>query len=102
MIAARPGSLRVELACFAALAAFATLQWLTLVDHPPVLRAILVVAIATATGASLARLAGSGLGSPARWLAAAAISLAALALTAIVIGLPGRLLLPGGWEPAVT
>jgi transglutaminase-like putative cysteine protease len=98
VIAARRDSLRIELACFAALAAFAAMQWLTLVDHPPVLRATLVVAIATAAGASLARLAGSGLGSAARWLAAVAISLAALALTAIVIGLPARLLLPGGWD----
>jgi transglutaminase-like putative cysteine protease len=95
---ARRDSVRVELACFAALAIFVSWQWVVLVDRPPIFGAAVVVAIATATGAALAALSGSTLPPPARWFAAAAISAAAIAIALVVIGIPARMLAPGGWD----
>ncbi|MGA9633854.1 MAG: hypothetical protein WBQ41_01305, partial [Solirubrobacterales bacterium] len=50
-------SQRVELACFAALASLAAVQWATLVSHPPAGRVILAVLLATGAGAVLAAIA---------------------------------------------
>jgi transglutaminase-like putative cysteine protease len=95
---ASPSSLRIELACFAALAAFAVLEWVSLVADPPTLRAILVVAVGTAAGLGFAALGLLRLGRTGRVAVAAVLALAAVAIAMIAIGLPGRLLLPAHWD----
>jgi transglutaminase-like putative cysteine protease len=90
-------SQRIELACFAALAALAAVQWASLVDHPPAGRVIFAVLVATGAGAALAaiaRLEPRGL----RWALAAGATLVAICAAMVVVGLPARLLLPGHWD----
>ncbi len=90
-------SRRVELACFAALAAFAGVQWASLVNHPPAGRVLVAVLLATGAGALLAgiaRLEPRGL----RWALAAAATLVVLCVGMVVVGLPARLLEPGHWD----
>jgi transglutaminase-like putative cysteine protease len=94
----RPRSLRLELACFGALAAFVSLQWAALVAGPPVLRTLLVVAIATGAGAALAALGASRLSRARRLALAGAVLAAALVSALLVTGLPAGLLLPSGWR----
>ncbi len=89
-------SQRVELACFAALASLAAVQWATLVSHPPAGRVILAVLLATGAGAvlaAIARLEPRGV----RWPLAAAATVAALCVGMVIVGLPARLLLPAHW-----
>ena len=90
-------SRRVELACFAALAALAGVQWASLVNHPPAGRVLVAVLLATGAGALLAgiaRIEPRGL----RWALAAAATLAVLLAGMVVVGLPARLLEPGHWD----
>jgi transglutaminase-like putative cysteine protease len=89
---------QLELICFAALAALASLQWASLVNDPPTTRVTLAVALATGAGAALAAIARLRLTRPARWALAAAACLLALCLALVVVGLPARLLLPGNWD----
>jgi transglutaminase-like putative cysteine protease len=89
-------SQRVELACFAALATLAAVQWATLVARPPAGRVIVAVLLATAAGAGLAaisRLRPRGL----RWGLAALATVTVVCAGMVVVGLPARLLLPGNW-----
>jgi transglutaminase-like putative cysteine protease len=88
---------RIELVCFAALAALASLQWASLVADPPAGRVTLAVVLVTGAGAALAAIARLRLARPARWALAAAAVLCALCLALVVVGLPARLLLPGNW-----
>ena len=97
-MAARRDSLRLELACFAALAAFAVLEWTSLVADPPTLRALLVVAIATGAGLGARRPRPGGLSRTARLSLIVALALATVALAMVAIGLPAELLLPGHWD----
>ena len=94
----RPAVARAELACFAALACFCALQWVALVQSPPLLGAAVAVAVATTAGAVLIRLGASGRSAPARWMAVAVVSAAALALAMLLVGLPARLLSPSHWD----
>jgi protein-glutamine gamma-glutamyltransferase len=89
---------RIELVCFAALAALVSLQWASLVANPPAGRVILAVALATGAGAALAAIARLRLSRPARWALAGAAAVCALCLALVVVGLPARLLLPGNWD----
>jgi transglutaminase-like putative cysteine protease len=91
-------SQRIELVCFAALAALAALQWASLVAHPPAGRITLAVVLATAAGAALAAIGRVQVKRRARWALAGAVVAGALCLGAIVVGLPARLLLPGHWD----
>jgi transglutaminase-like putative cysteine protease len=95
---AGPRPRQLELVCFAALAALASLQWASLVANPPAARVTLAVALATGAGAGLAAIARLRLTRPARWALAAAACLVALCLALVVVGLPARLLLPGNWD----
>ena len=52
-----PRPRQLELVCFAALAALASLQWASLVANPPAARVTLAVALATGAGAALAAIA---------------------------------------------
>jgi transglutaminase-like putative cysteine protease len=90
-------SRRVELACFAALAALAGLQWASLVANPPAGRVIFAVLLATGAGAllaAIARIEPRG----ARWALAAAATLAVISAGMVVVGLPARLFLPAHWD----
>jgi transglutaminase-like putative cysteine protease len=91
-------SMRIELICFAALAAVTTLQWTSLVADPPAGRVTLAVVLVTAAGAGLAAIARLGRPRLARWALAAGATVAALCIGMIVVGLPARLLLPGHWD----
>jgi transglutaminase-like putative cysteine protease len=90
-------SARIELICFAALAALVTLQWTSLVAHPPTGRITLAVLLATGAGAALAAIARLDGSRSARWGLAAAATVAAVCFGMVVVGLPARLLLPGHW-----
>src|SRR4051812_34390048 len=89
-------SRRVELACFAALAALASVQWAALVTDAPAGRVIVAVLLATGAGAGLAaivRVRPRGL----RWALAALATATVVCVGMVVVGLPARLLLPGNW-----
>jgi transglutaminase-like putative cysteine protease len=92
------GSLTLRLAAFFCLAGFASLQYSTLVVHPPGARLLAVTAIATAGAAGLA-LCGRVAHSPwtARWLAAVVVALM-LAAGLVAIGIPPSLLAPARWS----
>jgi transglutaminase-like putative cysteine protease len=91
-------SARIELICFAALAALVSLQWTSLVAHPPAARVTLAVILATGAGAALAAIAQLHLSRPARWALAAVATVAAVCFGMVVVGLPARLFLPGNWN----
>jgi transglutaminase-like putative cysteine protease len=95
-------SARIELACFAALAALAALQWSSLVENPPVLGVIASVALATGAGGAVA--VGRPLPLSPRALRAAGVALAIVAILIgmLAVGLPARLLLPDRWHELVT
>ncbi len=87
---------RIELACFAALAALASLQWASLVADPPTARVAFTVLLATAGGGALAAIGRIG-SRRARWALGAAATAVALLLGMVVVGLPARMLLPDNW-----
>ena len=92
----------LRLVAFAALALFATAHWMALVDSPPVGRMLLVVLVATATGATLAALGSEAVRErvpPAAIVAAAVLAgMLGLALALGAAGLPLRLLEPRHWD----
>ncbi len=90
-------SQRIELACFAALATLAAVQWASLVAHPPAGRVIFAVLLATGSGAVLATIAKLP-SRPTRWALAASATLVLLCAGMVVVGLPARLLWPGHWD----
>ena len=87
-----------RLGAFAALALFVAVRWAALVGDPPLPRilaaTLALVGLATAL-ATLGALAPSGRW---RWPAAAIAVLAGLAGAALALGVPARMLLPGGWD----
>ena len=91
-------SARVELACFAALAGLAALQWTSLVAHPPAGRVVVAVLLVTAAGAAIAAIARLELSRPARLALAAIATIAGVCFGMVVVGLPARLLLPAHWD----
>ncbi|HEX6586943.1 MAG TPA: transglutaminase-like domain-containing protein [Solirubrobacterales bacterium] len=92
-----PRSERIELACFAALAALASLQWASLVADPPTARVAVAVLLATAAGGALAAIGRIG-SRRARWALGAAAAAVALLLGMVLVGLPARMLLPDRWD----
>jgi transglutaminase-like putative cysteine protease len=96
----------VRLAAFAGLALFAGVHWVSLVDSPPLGRTVLVVLVATGTGALLTLLGApavrnrltEALGGRLAWgaiaVAALVVGLAGIALALVAVGLPARLLAP--------
>ncbi|HEX5224959.1 MAG TPA: transglutaminase domain-containing protein, partial [Solirubrobacteraceae bacterium] len=89
--AARPGP---RLAAFTAFAAFAAVEYSTLLLHPPTLRVLGAVALAAVGGAALASLGGR---SPARRIARWIVPLAMLIALIAVLGVPLHLLPPWRW-----
>ncbi len=104
-VAPASGALWLRLLTFFAVTATASLAYATLLRHPPAGRALAVAAAATATGAALS-LVGSLLASrgarraSARALGGVAIALVtllAIALGLLAIGVPAHLVLPWHW-----
>ena len=91
------GSLALRLATFAALLAFAAAHWIGFVANPPVGRALLVVAIATAGGAALSATTHLQVTGALRLVARAFVAVAVLGAGLVAIGLEARYLLPGNW-----
>jgi protein-glutamine gamma-glutamyltransferase len=90
----------VRLVAFAALALFGAAHWAALVESPPVGRVVLVVLVATGTGAALASLGALRPRLPGALIAAAAVvvSIAGIGLGLAAAGLEVRLLWPGNWD----
>jgi protein-glutamine gamma-glutamyltransferase len=88
----------LRLAAFAALAGFTAAQWATLLVGSPTARALLAALAATCGAAAIAWVASRP--GRERWTVAAGlgIALAAAAVAALAVGLPARLLAPGGWD----
>ena len=93
-----------RLIAFAALAAFATLHWFTLLADPPLARAILLVAIVVAGSALLLAIGASSLAGRrtrsavvALWCLSGLVALLTLAAGLLAAGLPLRLLPPWQW-----
>ncbi len=94
----RRDSTALRLVTFAGLAAFGVGHWWGMVVHGPGGRAVALVGIATAGGALLALLPRLALPRTLTTLVASGITLAMLVGGLAVVGLPLRLLLPGGWN----
>ncbi len=91
----------LRLVAFGALAAFATAHWGQLVLDAPTGRMALVVLVAIGAGGVLILLGRAPLPRWLVWVLAALVGVAALALGLMAAGLPGRMLLPGGWDELV-
>ncbi|HYP48550.1 MAG TPA: hypothetical protein VEQ61_07940, partial [Thermoleophilaceae bacterium] len=89
--------LALELATFAALAAYAAGHWAGLVQGTGLARTLLLVAIATAGATALALLGRTGWSAPRRCAAGLLVGLIVLGAGLVAAGLPARLLLPSGW-----
>ena len=100
-VAPAPESLALRMVAFFALAAFASVQYMTLLLHPPGLRVVAVAAIATAGGAALALSARVARPAAAASLLRGPLMLLTLAVGLIAIGVPAHLLAPGRW-PALS
>jgi transglutaminase-like putative cysteine protease len=96
--AAVPGSPALRLAGFATLATVAAIEWVALVSDPPVWRAVLAVLALIAGAGLLATIDASRPRRLPSWALAAAGALGAVAVGLLIVGLPVRLLGPGGWE----
>jgi transglutaminase-like putative cysteine protease len=93
-----PALALARLAVFAALAAFAAAEWLTLLADPPVVAVAAALAAIAAAAALLALVGRLGIG---RWRAgalAAATLAAATAVALVAVGVPASTLVPGGWD----
>jgi protein-glutamine gamma-glutamyltransferase len=93
----RRDSVILRLVAFAALAAFAAMQWVALVADPPIGRAAVAVLAAIAGAGALASIARARIGLAPAWALALVASLLAVAAAALAIGVPARLLAPGRW-----
>ena len=82
---------------FAALASYVGAAWVGMVAGPPAGRTTLVIAVVVVAAAVMSLLADRPLPRPVLHLLAAAITLLALALGAIALGVPVRLVMPWHW-----
>ena len=98
--AARPrwATVTLELALFAALAAFGLAMWARLFVSPPTARFAAVLAIAILGGWALASLAGSRIRPALRLPLALGCAAIVLAAALVAVGLPVRLLGPENWD----
>jgi hypothetical protein len=95
--ASRDLTVPLQVVTFAALAAYVSSAWLGMVVHPPVGRSLLVVGIMSAAAAALSVLGVRRLPRLATYALAGAILLLAVALGALALGLPLRLIVPWHW-----
>jgi transglutaminase-like putative cysteine protease len=87
----------LRLAAFAALAVLAAIQWARLVEAPPVGRIALAVLLLITGAATLVVIAARRQGQAASWALAALAALLATAAGLVAVGVPVRVLEPGGW-----
>jgi transglutaminase-like putative cysteine protease len=95
------GSVALRLGAFAMLATVAAVEWVALVAHPPVFRAALAVLATIAGAALLAAIEGRRPGRLPNWALATLGALGAAVVALLIVGLPVRMLGPGGWEELV-
>ena len=88
----------MRLGAFFALLAFAAGHWIGFVEDPPVGKALLVLTIATATGAALAASAALRVPSALRIAARVLLLIAAVAVALVATGLEPHYLLPKHWD----
>ena len=86
----------IELGFFAGLGALGVLRWAQLVADAPVGRLFGALAVVTAAASVLSLLGARRL--PWRRSAAVVTCVLATATAAVVVGLPARMLAPGGWD----
>ena len=87
-----------RLGAFAALALFVAVRWAALLGDPPLARILAATLALVALATALAALGALAPAGRWRWPAAAGAALAGLARAALVLGVPARMLLPGGWD----
>lgn len=87
----------LRVVAFAALAAYVGAAWIGMVVDPPAGRAALVVGVMTAAAAALTFLGQRRLPRAASQPLAAVIGLLAIALGAMAMGVPARVILPWHW-----
>lgn len=92
------GSLPIRLAAFTALAAFVSATWFSLVEDPPIGRALLVIAVAVAGGATLGALGRRQIAAAPMRLLGLLVAALTIGLALLAAGLPLRLLVPDGWD----
>ncbi len=85
-----------RLGAFAVLALFVAARWSALVENPPLLRVLAATLVLVALAALLATLGNRSTGRW-RWWPALPAALIGTALATLALGVPARLLLPGGW-----
>ena len=88
----------IRLGAFVALAAFASVYWLSLLADPPVARACVAVAAVAGAASLLALIERTGLASLPRTALAAAVFVTSTAIALAAIGVPTSTLVPGGWD----
>ena len=84
---------------FAGLAAFGAAHWATMVAPRATGRLLLPVAIALAAGVVMGRV--QGFAGYRRHFPSIVLGLGAVTVSLVAVGVPGRLLLPGGWGELV-
>jgi transglutaminase-like putative cysteine protease len=92
------GAPALRVAAYAALAALAAVQWARLVEAPPVGKVALTVLLLVAGAAALAALAAGRRSPSVKWGLAALGAVVATAAGLVAIGVPARMLAPGGWD----
>ncbi|HEY1834768.1 MAG TPA: transglutaminaseTgpA domain-containing protein [Solirubrobacteraceae bacterium] len=98
---ARPGSLPLRLAAFFGFAAFAAVQFSTLLLHPPTWRVLAVATIATAGAGALAAIERLPIAPRVTGLLAVLAMVAVFLGGLLAIGVPAHLFLPPHWGSLV-
>ena len=87
-----------RLGAFAALSVLVGVQWSALLDDPPLPRLLAATLLLVVLATLLAALGATAAPRRLRWPLAAVAALLGLALAALILGVPARLLLPGHWD----
>ncbi len=92
----------VRLLAFAGLAAYVAAAWLGMIINPPTGRAVLMVISVLAGSAALVALAGNRVPRRVAWAIAPLVAGLTIAVGAMAMGLPARLVLPWNWDELAT
>jgi transglutaminase-like putative cysteine protease len=90
-----------RLGVFAVLALFVGLHWSALIDNPPLLRLLAATLMIVGAAVVLAALGALAPSRRWRWPLALLVATLGLVLAALSLGVPARLLAPGGWGELV-
>ena len=92
----------VRLLAFAALMAYVAAAWLGMIVNPPAGRATLMLIAVLAGAAALMALGGNRVPRRLAWAIAPLVVLLTIAVGAMAMGLPARLVLPWNWDELAT